>query len=235
MNNDHSPKKNIIHLCIDLETLSLQPDAAIIQMVALPFNPEEPENIDHVTWTHPDGQQRTLDLEPYYCSVNATTCALYGMHFDMDTVRWWSQASSEAKMAIYSARVEHIHDALEGLVNYLQSIRNQVPDSQLRIWTQGTDFDVPILRSAFFRVLSMADTPWHRTELRDARTYCLTVLELMGADMQKPYDFLDPYRPKEEAEWVRHDALLDARRTAINVALCHRFLSPRFSDAASCG
>lgn len=227
--------KNIINLCLDLETLSLQPDAAIIAIAAVPFNLGNSEQPFVIPWRDEQGSVHSLDCDSYVCTVNATTCALYGMHFDMDTVRWWSRSAEEAKLSLTATPPVHIHEALEGLIDYLQYLRSAVPGCELRIWTQGTDFDVPILKSALFRVLSMPDVPWHRTELRDARTYIHVVTEMLGVGKEKMYEFLSSHYPAGAPTWVKHSAESDARRTAINVSLCHRFLSQRFSDAASCG
>lgn len=225
--------KNVINLSLDIETLSLQPDAAIISLAVLPFNIHDAENLDKVPWTDEHGRTLSLDCDTFVRSVNATSCATLGMHFDMETIRWWQNNSDESKLALFSAKESLIGEALEELSDYMQNIRASVPGCELRIWAQGTDFDIPILKSAYQKALSTSQVPWRHTELRDARTYILTILEQLGADMAHPYDYLKPYRPKQEKDWVKHDALLDARQTAINVALCHRFLSQRFSAVTS--
>lgn len=74
--------KDIVNVVVDVETMSLRPDAAIVSLAAVPFDPE-------------CSLEGTPFLEEgFYEVVNATTCALYGMRFDMDTVSWWAARRS---------------------------------------------------------------------------------------------------------------------------------------------
>lgn len=197
--------KNIVNVAVDIETMSLRPDAAIVSLAAVPFNPDS-------------GMGVSPFLEgSFYEVVNATTCALYGMRFDMDTVLWWAGRSDEEKAELLSLTPLGINEVMESFHSYLEGVKEK-QDAELHVWAQGSDFDIPILKNAYSLVLPGIEYPWKYGGLRDSRTFILETLGLIYGKEDDPYDRI-PSMPDGE-EWVRHSALSDARRTAWNISYC---------------
>lgn len=199
--------KNVINIVIDLETASLQSDAAICSIAAQVFDPMAMVNNPHALPFPPEGKSPSPQFEVV---VNANSCIAAGLHFEMETVKWWSERSDEAKASILAAPVL-LASALEELSKWLDLLRSHF-DCEVRIWCQGTDFDIPILTNAY-RVCGLP-LPWRHTDVRDARTFILEELEMLFGPEEKPYDRI----PAMDEEWVTHSALSDARRTAWNIA-----------------
>lgn len=199
--------KNVINIVIDLETASLQSDAAICSIAAQVFDPMALVNNPHSLPFPPEGKSPSPQFEVV---VNANSCIAAGLHFEMETVKWWSERSDEAKASILAAPVL-LASALEELSKWLDLLRSHL-DCEVRIWCQGTDFDIPILTNAY-RVCGLP-LPWRHTDVRDARTFILEELEMLFGPEEKPYDRI----PAMDEEWVTHSALSDARRTAWNIA-----------------
>lgn len=223
-----------LDVVIDLETLSRRPDAAIISIAAVPFctdmeTLEDMKKIDLLGVPAYDALRKgnTADSEDFfYKVVNATTCALEGMSFDEDTMKFWSEASREAKAALSSYEAVSIVSALHFLEHYLERLKETSGGGELVIWTQGTDFDIPILKNAFSRVLGVTpdQLPWKYRNVRDARTYIiegLTVaLGLEDHETSQIYDYLPNF-----ADLVKHNSLHDAIRTALNVIYVKKMLA----------
>lgn len=220
-----------IDIAIDIETLSLASDAAIIAIAAQPFaRPTigrecmEDSDLFKPEYNSSDYQLCQLECEPFRAYINATTCALAGMDFDPKTIQWWAEQNDTAKAAAMGGPSQSIGQALESLQIYLEVIKNTVPDCRLRMWAQGGDFDFSVLRSAFRRCLPGTDLPWDFRDQRDARTFILEALGVNnpGEEPKKLYDLIPPMADGEP--WVKHSALSDARRTAHSVAWCTQVL-----------
>lgn len=204
--------KTKLNIAIDLETASLKSDAAILSIAALPFFP--------CNFNAEDGKSvfSEDDGDCFYLIVNNNSCIAAGLHVDMDTVRWWSTRSDEAKAEILAPPVL-LASALDQFTTWLEAMSVKYNATPI-LWAQGSDFDFPILRNAY--AACGQQEPWHRTQMRDARTYLLEMLEFLFGQMETPYDAI-PDMPQEE--WVRHSALSDARKMAWNVSFVKDFMS----------
>lgn len=199
--------KQRINIVIDLETASLQSDAAICSIAAQVFDPMALLNNPHALPFPPEGKSPSPQ---FMAVVNVASCITAGLDVDKATCRWWSERSDEAKASILAPPVL-LASALEELSKWLDLLRSHF-DCEVRIWCQGTDFDIPILTNAY-RVCGLP-LPWRHTDVRDARTFILEELEMLFGPEEKPYDRI----PAMDEEWVTHSALSDARRTAWNIA-----------------
>lgn len=189
----------IPNIALDIETLSTQPTAAIISIAARVF-------------TFSGGALKGEDSK-FSCLVDAASCAMEGMHFDMDTVRWWEQQSDDAKAPYeaMSGQCIPICKALDSLTKFIDQIRATSPNNKILIWCQGTDFDIPILKHAYHKCL-MWKEPWFHHELRDARTFIHTTIGLIRPDVEDPYSLI-PKNP----DWNPHEALSDVDQLIWNV------------------
>ena len=194
---------NTIHIALDIETLSTRPTAAIISIAAKCFTFSE--------------QQEEIPLGVFFKTINATTCAMYGLHFDVETIGWWQRQSEDAKRVHLqmSDIAVTIRDALLSLKEYYRSACKLMEPSQQRplIWCQGTDFDIAILRNAY-QVVIGTDTPWPYGDVRDSRTFIHAIAGLVRPDVDDPYSII-PRNP----DWHPHDALSDCDQLIWNV--CH--------------
>ena len=114
--------KQVINIVVDVETLSLESDAAIISIAAVPFNPVVDElNSFDVFQVRPEGASELLS--EFYEVVNATSCVLHGMRIDMDTVSWWSKQGEMAKAELLSRQPLNIGAAMNAFHNYLEGMK----------------------------------------------------------------------------------------------------------------
>ena len=219
--------KQVINIVVDVETLSLESDAAIISIAAVPFNPVVDElNSFDVFQVRPEGASEPLS--EFYEVVNATSCALQGMHIDMETVNWWSRQKPEAKAELLSRQPLNIGEAMNAFHNYLEGMKKAY-DADIVMWSQGSDFDFPIIANAYNKVLKGTRLPWDYRDKRDARSIVLDGLEMMYGREEKPYDRI-PECPTFKEE-LKHSALYDARRTAWSVANVKNMICRSISEA----
>lgn len=214
-----------INVVVDIETLSLRPDAAIISIAAVPFmlDKDSLDNNDKYGYTGvPAFDEMTKDIScpeeyaPFYETIDATSCAMAGLAFDMETVKFWSEMPDEAKSAIMEKPRVSIRQALEDLVAYLENLKAQHKADELIIWVQGSDFDIPVLKNAIYKVLGLTPEtlPWKHRNIRDARTFMLESLSLVYPDtpVNELYGKLLPYD-----ELTKHNSLHDCFWTALNI------------------
>jgi len=132
---------------IDLETLGTTPDAAILSIGAVRF----------------DLYSDRIDNEGFYSSVSIDSNTEHGRRISESTLLWWMQQSADAQ-AVF-------HEAKTILGGALMDLREWLGDaSELRVWSNGADFDIAMLSHAFQSVLG-EDTPWKFYNNRCVRTY----------------------------------------------------------------
>lgn len=136
-------------IMLDLETMGVGNDAAIIAVGAVVFD------LASDTYTEENSFYSTVDLQSAVSS---------GGVISPSTVMWWMQQSDEARAEFLNGG-NHIEDTLSSFRGWLLNI-NRFYDIQ--VWGNGSDFDNVILRSAYERV--GLSTPWHFRENRCFRT-----------------------------------------------------------------
>lgn len=214
-----------LNVVVDIETLSLRPDAAIISIAAVPFMLDKESlegNVECGYYGVPAYDEMMKDFScpenylPFYEIIDATSCAMAGLAFDMETVKFWSEMPDETKSAVLDNPRVSIRQALEDFVAYLDNLKGMNQADELVIWTQGSDFDIPILKNAMYKVIGLTpDTlPWKHRNIRDARTFMLESLSLVYPDtpVNDLYGKLLPY-----TELTKHNSLHDCMWTALNI------------------
>jgi exodeoxyribonuclease VIII len=111
---------------IDLETMGLRPNAAIVSIGAVHFD------------------SRDLRSE-FYTAVSLQSCLDHGLTTDQSTIDWWAKQSVEARMAWQTEHAPSLTDALTGLTQWLRKIGT---DKEICPWGNGADFDLVLLGSA---------------------------------------------------------------------------------------
>lgn len=114
------------HIMIDLETMGLRPDAAIVSIGAVHFD-------------------KTTILSEFYTPVSLKSCIDAGLTTDQSTIDWWMKQSVEARMAWQTDDAPSLYDALS---NYTAWLRKIGTDKEICPWGNGSDFDNVLMVSA---------------------------------------------------------------------------------------
>lgn len=213
-------RRKIIDICIDLETAALTPNAAILSIAAVPFGFDYDESDPMSVYRPRLFTGREVKVKPFYRVVNANSCICFGFDFDAETVQWWSHQSEEAKQQILAPEMLHIADCMHQFIAWCNDIRDTY-GAELRVWAQGLDFDMPILRNAVIKTCPGEMLPWQYYDQRDSRTFLLTNLARLTAEPESKelYDFI-PAAPRSGD--IKRSALCDAMQTAWNIVTTYR-------------
>jgi len=137
-----------LNLMIDLETLSLQPDAAIIAIGATTF--------------------ASFDIVPinFMQSCGYSSTETYpAFHYDAATIAWWEKQPAEARKQLdYTGTMHGLVYDFHKFLTLLSITCNY----ELVVWSNGANFDIPILEHAF-RVFNIP-IPWSYRNVRCYRT-----------------------------------------------------------------
>ena len=138
------------HLMVDMETMGNSPDAPIVSIGAVFFDPS----------TGNTGAE-------FYQVVSLESSMSFGMKPDASTIQWWLKQSSEARSAILVDEAMGLLETLELLADFIAE--NAANGSHtVQLWGNGCSFDNVILRRAY----ALTDTPFavpFRND-RDVRT-----------------------------------------------------------------
>ncbi len=135
------------HLMIDLETMGNKPNAPIISIGAVFFDPSCGD-------TGPE----------FSISVSLESSMLLGASPDASTVMWWMQQSDEARRSVTNPEAT-LSCALQQLSEFVAEHGNS---KSLQVWGNGASFDCVILRNSY-SIAGLA-TPWQWWNDRDVRT-----------------------------------------------------------------
>jgi exodeoxyribonuclease VIII len=117
---------------IDIETMGVSPDSAILTVGACAFDLAGDDTFDSIT----DRFSTTISIESNEQA---------GRRIDGSTVAWWLKQSSEAQKALFEPPIRNLKTALVELRIWLDGLR---PKLQY-LWANDPDFDVVILKNAF--------------------------------------------------------------------------------------
>ncbi len=132
-----------INLMLDLETLAVQPDACILSIAAILFDPfEEGKIFDEAFTVNVDIDSQDRFVDP-------------------NTVEWWSLQDPKVREELFCE---------EGRIPLQEALTdfNKFAWNKDRIWCQGPSFDIPILEHACKSY--NLNVPWQYWQVRDSRT-----------------------------------------------------------------
>ncbi|CNI75488.1 3'-5' exonuclease [Yersinia intermedia] len=136
------------NLMVDLETMGNKPDAPIVAIGAVFFEPA------------------TGEIGPsFYTAVNLESEVALGAVPDASTILWWLAQSSEARSAI-TDNPTPIDVALRGLNDFSTEVSGN--SRRIYVWGNGAAFDNVILRAAYER--SQLQPCWSWFNDLDVRT-----------------------------------------------------------------
>lgn len=134
-----------IHCMCDLETLGTSHEAVILSIGAAKFDPRATEIIDS-----------------FHVHIDPRSAQAYGLKIEADAVMWWvDPARADARSALLSHEQIDLRSALDGFVHWYGS-------ESLKTWSNGANFDIPIMRNAM-RVVG-EPCPWKFWDERCFRT-----------------------------------------------------------------
>lgn len=133
---------------LDLESMSVKKNAAIIQIGAVLFDPWKPGN----------GPEHGKSFE---ININLQSAVMCGGDYDPSTMEWWKSQSTPAKESV----CDHAYDIGTALMQFRDFMNMYQPNN---IWANGAADDIPWLGSAFERM--NIDVPWRFNTVRDTRT-----------------------------------------------------------------
>lgn len=129
---------------IDLETMSIEPNACILSIGAVEFDIEE-EKL----------------LGEFYQNVTLSSCAKLGMHKSQSTLDWWAKdENKEARDSLTSMALD-IEVAIPLFLKW--------SGDEIIPWANGASFDFPILKNAIQVCGHRA--PWKYNHESDYRTF----------------------------------------------------------------
>jgi exodeoxyribonuclease VIII len=132
------------HLMVDLETLATTPDAAILTLGAVLFDPYS-----------------TRVYDKMYMRVDLDSTTALGMKIDDNTIEWWSKQSASAQEEAFS------EDNRVPIQEVIEKFHKFAWNSEA-FWSHGSIFDINIL-DTYYRALNKAP-PWNFWQIRDTRT-----------------------------------------------------------------
>lgn len=133
---------------IDLETLDIVPNASVLTIGAVKFDPFGDEINDP-------------SCDKLYIKVDLDSCEEIGCTINPDTVDWWSRQSKEAQEEAFDPTDRiGVVEAMNQLYKFCWGAK--------RVWSHGSGFDV-IICETLFRKVNKA-IPWTFWQVRDTRT-----------------------------------------------------------------
>ena len=205
---------NMIDVTIDFETCSLSANAAILQLAA-------------VAWDRNFSKQPFIDNDNsrFDAHIDLASCVALNLDFDQSTISFWaSQPKSIQDSVLRPGSCLPIEVALKKFIEWLHCISAEC--GEVRLWSQGSDFDIAILRNVFNKAYSKYPELFDRkldqvvryTSFRDARTFILEMGSMLFFDgnnvsQKEIYGKI----PKMEGDEHKHNALYDALQTSWNV------------------
>jgi hypothetical protein len=135
-------------IMIDLETLATTPDAQILSIGAVRFDPFGSEI-------------KEPNMDSFYVRVDIDSCDRLGLVSSDATIEWWASQSKEAQDEAFNPEGRiGVHEAFEKLYKFCWGAK--------RVWSNGASFDVVICEHVFRKIGKAV--PWNFWQVRDVRT-----------------------------------------------------------------
>jgi len=167
---------------VDLETWSTRPGAILRSLGAVFFDPETGQLGDE-----------------FYCNINEASCKKLKMHKDESTIEWWAKPDNALANKQLAMDQVPIVDVLNRFATFWRNGRG------LWFWSQGANFDEPLLAWAFHA--AGIKQPWEFYRAQDTRT-----AYRMGG--------FNSHTVKRAGTY--HNALDDSKHQVVCVSMAHK-------------
>jgi hypothetical protein len=136
-------------IMLDIETLAVTPDATILSIAAVEFDPFQQYEAMGVD---------LHDLRTFNVKVDIDSQDRF---IDPKTLEWWGTQPAHMIEQTFDEKGRiPLPEALERLKKFVWN--------KGKIWCQGTSFDIPILENAYRQ--ASIPVPWQYWQARDSRT-----------------------------------------------------------------
>jgi hypothetical protein len=123
-------------IAIDLETLSLAPNAVVIAIGAICIETGE----------------------TFYANIDPEDSQRYGLHIDAGTVMWWMQQSDEARNVLTTETSQTLATVLLGFTHWLKTNKFKYANREHTLWGYGATADI-VWMNSLYKVTQMQQ-PW---------------------------------------------------------------------------
>ena len=148
------------HATIDIETLATSPDAVVLTIGGIKFDPLATDDLH----------------SEFYYRVDADEQIDLGRAVDEDTLIWWGKQDADVQAeALDPEGRMSVNDTLKALNKWLVGVD--------KIWCQGPVFDITILEN-LYKTVDLHHN-WSFWNIRDSRT----LFGLVSRDPRKDIDF----------------------------------------------
>lgn len=138
----------MLDVMLDLESMGLDPDSAVVAIGACEFDLE------------------ALEIgERFYCTVDLGDAVSHGLKMDPGTVKWWLKQGDKARNEITRAQLTLV----AGLGLFSDFLAQCGPTNDVRVWGNDPAFDNAMTQHAY-RAAGL-DVPWKFWNNRCVRTF----------------------------------------------------------------
>lgn len=196
---------NTTEVMVDLETLAVATNAAVVSIGAVRFNLEEEDTEESI---------RTGKDRIFYVVVNVADAMKFGS-VDPSTLKWWLNQGEEARQIFsYKQPTERLRTMLVYFNEFVK-----IDEFKARnVWGNGSGFDCAILENTY--KAQELEMTWRFTQQRDMRT----IKEIAKR--------IEPNVSHDIEIGTRHNALDDSIKQVLLVQRYYRVLcnEPRTGD-----
>lgn len=196
-----------LNITFDLETCALCPTAAVMSIGAVAWNADAEDN------------PFTEGFHGEYCfyrHVDLRSSFVDGFTFDGKTSEWWATQNEEAKKALLEydeVPLRPVDSVIEDFFSFIQYVQEETSAKNVKLWSQGTDFDIAILRNICRKY--DIEVPVSHKNFRDHRTFFLEGAQIIydkdgvEFDEHKAYQLVYAYAGSGEP----HNPVFDCKRS----------------------
>lgn len=118
----------MIRIMVDIETASVEPDAAILQLSAADFS----------------------CMHRFDVGISVDNNHAWKRKFDPETLAWWDKQDRTLRNKVFSG-TEALEEALYLFRGYVNIVTYDLT-APYELWSNGSDFDLVILKNAYMQI-----------------------------------------------------------------------------------
>lgn len=207
-----------LNITFDLETCALCPTAAVMSIGAVAWNADAEYNPFADAFS---------GYYTFYRHVDLRSSFVDGFTFDSKTSEWWATQDDDAKKALLEYDDVSLHP-IDGVIadffGFIQYVQEETSAKEVKLWSQGTDFDIAILRN----ICGKYDIkiPVSYKNFRDHRTFFMEGAKMIcnkaGVEFEdkKAYQLVDEYDGPGEP----HNPVFDCKRSIFSTWQMMKYL-----------
>lgn len=207
----------MIDITLDLETCALAPTAAVMSVGAVLWKRDGDKSPFYIY-----SGSEAVKYPTFSAHVDLRGMFVDGFTFDKQTADWWQHESEEARASVLESDDDAtlcspIQTIVRNLFEWIKEIKDTLHDKDVCLWSQGSDFDIAILRNICYKYQLDINVLVHYTYFRDHRTFVYEAAQLLCNARGVPYspkiayDIVEDYKNVERG--AEHDPVFDCKRS----------------------